>query len=205
MNFSQNESPDSVSRAATGLIENGITVIHASSGADAKQKALALIPLGAEVMTMSSITLETLGITAEINDSGKYNSVKNKLKDMSRETQGLEMQKIGSAPEWAIGSVHAVTETGQVVIVSNTGSQLPGYAYGSAHVIWIVGTQKIVPNVATGLQRANEYILPLESERLAKIYNKPGLKSNVSKVLIFNKEIVPGRVTLIFVPEVVGF
>lgn len=205
MNFAQPATQESLDKTIAALAINGITAIQVQSGAEAKQKILELIPQNTEVMTMSSVTLDALGISKEINESGHYNSVKTKLSAMDRATQGLEMQKLGSAPEWAIGSVHAVTETGQVIIASNTGSQLPAYVYASTHVIWVVGTQKIVPNLESGLQRINEYILPLESVRLAKAYNNPGLKSNPSKILLFNKEIVPGRVTLIFVPEVVGF
>jgi len=112
------------------------------------------------------------------------------------------MQKLGAAPEYAVGSVHAVTEDGKVIIASNTGSQLPAYAYGSAHVIWVVGTQKIVANLEQGLKRIYEYVLPLESERLKKVY---GVESNVSKLLIINKEIAPNRLTLILVKQKLGF
>ena len=122
---------------------------------------------------------------------------------MDRKTQGREMQKIGATPDWTIGSVHAVTEEGQVLIASNTGSQLPAYAYGSSHVIWVVGTQKIVKNIDQGIKRVYEHSLPLESERAKKAYGVPG--SFVSKILIVNKEISPGRVVIIFINEKLGF
>ncbi len=126
-----------------------------------------------------------------------------KLYSLDRETQGLEMQKLGAAPEWAVGSVHAVTQEGHVVIASNTGSQLPGYAYGSQHVVWIVGTQKIVENLDGAMKRIYDYVLPLESDRAHKAYGVDG--SNVSKMLIVNKEVNPQRITLIFVNEKLGF
>jgi len=122
---------------------------------------------------------------------------------MNRDTEGRQMQQLGSAPEWTLGSVHAVTENGEVVIVSNTGSQLPAYAYGSSHVIWVVGTQKIVKNLDQAMERVSEHVLPLESVRVQKAYGMPN--SNVSKVLIVNNEIAPGRTTIIFVREVLGY
>jgi hypothetical protein len=122
---------------------------------------------------------------------------------MNRSTQSLEMQKLGAAPEWTIGSVHAITEDGQVVIASNTGSQLAAYAYGSPHVILVVGAQKIVNNLDDAMKRIYEYVLPLESERLRKAIGAP--RSNVSKLLIINKEITVGRLTVIFVEEKLGF
>ena len=195
-------SDESIQNAIEALKANGIDAMVVENGDRAKKKVFEIIPQNAEVMSMSSVTLDTTGITKEINESGKYNSVKNKLAKMDRKTQEREMQKLGAAPEYAVGSVHAVTEDGKVIIASNTGSQLPAYAYGSAHVIWVVGTQKIVANLEQGLKRIYEYVLPLESERLKKVY---GVESNVSKLLIINKEIAPNRLTLILVKQKLGF
>jgi hypothetical protein len=174
------------------------------NGEAAKKKVLELVPKGAEVMAMTSVTLQTIGVTQAIDESGDYNSVRNQLNKLDRATQNLEMQKLGAAPEYALGSVHAVTEDGKVMIASNTGSQLPAYAYGSAHVIWVVGAQKIVKDLDAGFQRIYEHILPLESVRLNKQYNI-NTGSFVSKVLIVNREFIKGRVTMIIVKEPLGF
>lgn len=191
-----------ISKTIAALTANGISAEVVNSQTEAKEKVLGMIPLSSEVMTMSSITLETLGLDKEINESGKYDAVKPKLFKMDRKTQNIEMQKLGSAPVYALGSVHAVTQDGHVLIASKTGSQLPAYVYGSAHVIWIVGTQKIVATVEDGMKRIYEYILPLETEHMKRLYNVP---SAVNKLLIFNKEINPLRLHLIFVKEELGF
>ena len=122
---------------------------------------------------------------------------------MDSATQGGEMRKLGTAPDWTIGSVQAVTEDGQVVMASNSGSQLPAYAYGAGRVIWVVGVQKIVANLDEALKRIYEYVLPLESERVKVAYGMD--KSNVSKLLVINKEIAPERMTVILVKEKLGF
>ncbi len=192
-----------VNKTIQALKENGINAFVVNNGEEAKTKVLEMIPEGAEVMNMTSVTLDSIGLSKEINESGKFDSVKNKLAAMDRKTQGLEMQKIGAAPEWAVGSVHAVTEDGKVVIGSNSGSQLPGYAYGSPNVIWIVGTQKIVKNLDEGIKRVYDHVLPLESERARKAYGVDG--SFVSKLLIINRENNKGRINLIFVKEALGY
>lgn len=192
----------SITDTIHALKENGIEAFVVENGSHAKKKVLEMLPKQSEVMNMSSITLETLGIDKEINESGNYNAVKPKLMKMDRNTQAGEMQKLGASPEWAVGSVQAVTEDGKVLIASNTGSQLPPYTYASAHVIWVVGTQKIVKNLDEGMKRIYEYIVPLEEKHMRKLYN---VGTNVSKLLIVNKEIVPGRITLIFVKEKLGF
>ncbi len=194
---------ESVNKTIQVLKENGINAKLVENGEEAKKEVFSLLPEGAEVMTMTSVTLDTIGISQEINVSDKYYSARAKLNSMDRTTQGQEMQKLGAAPDYALGSVHAVSEDGHVLIASNTGNQLPAYAYGASHIIWVVGTQKIVKNTDEGIKRIYEYILPLESERAKKAYGVPG--SAVNKLLIINKEVNPERLTLIFVNEVLGF
>ena len=192
----------SVEKTIAALKQNGFDAFLVENAAEAKQKIIELIPQGAEVMTMTSATLDAEGIAKEINESGKFESVRKKLNSMDRKTQGPEMQKLGAAPDWVIGSVHAVTEDGKVLVASATGSQLPAYAYGSQHVIWVVGTQKIVESMDDGFKRLQEYVFPLEDARARKVY---GVGSNVSKILIVNKEFAPGRITVVFVKENLGF
>lgn len=192
---------EQVEKTITALKANGIDAVFVKNGIEAKKKALEIMPNDSEVMNMSSVTLDTIGLPDEINKSGKFNSVRNKLVD--KKVSDIEKKQLGAAPEWAVGSVHAVTENGEVMIASNTGSQLPAYAFGADHVVWVVGTQKIVKNLSDGHKRIYEYVLPLESERAHKAYGVPG--SFVSKILTINREITPGRVTLIFVGEVLGF
>lgn len=196
-------SKETIEKTAKALKTNGIESFIVENREEAKQKVLQLLPKGAEVMDMSSETLQETGIAKEINESDNFDSVRNKLNSMNKETQGREMQRIGAAPEWAVGSAHAVTEDGKVLVASNTGSQLPAYTYGADHVIWVVGAQKIVKNLEVGIKRIYEYVLPLESKRVQKAYGMP--HSNVSKLLIFNKEANPKRLTLILVKESLGF
>lgn len=192
-----------IDRTILALSANGMEAEYVETAEDAKKRVLGILPKIAEVMTMTSMTLDTVGLAQAINESGDYNAVRDKLYSMDREKQALEMLKLGAAPEWVVGSVHAVTEDGRVLVASNTGSQLGSYAYSSAHVIWVVGAQKIVSDLDKATLRVYEYVLPLESERARKAYGVAG--SNVSKILIVNKEVVSGRIHLIFVGENLGF
>lgn len=192
----------SIEKTASALEANNMKVFVAENGAEAKEKALELLPKKAEVFTMSSQTLEAIGLDKEVNESGEYNAIRPKLFAMDRNTQGREMAKLGSAPDWVVSSVHAVTEDGHLLIASNTGSQLSAEAYGGGKVIFVAGTQKIVKDTSEGLKRIYEYVLPLEDERAQKAY---GMRSNVSKILIINKEIMPERITVILIKKKLGF
>ncbi len=201
-NWSTPARDKSIKNAIQALKENGIEAVVVKNGKEAVKKVLEMVPEGSEVMTMSSVTVDSLGISKIINESGKYDSVKVKLGKMDREKDARQMRKIGASPDYAIGSVHAVTEDGKVIVASNTGSQLPAYTYGSEKVIWVVGSQKLVKNLAEGVKRLYGYTLPLEDARMKKAY---GMGSFVSKLLIINKEKTIGRLNMIIVKENIGF
>ena len=168
----------------------------------ARAKVRELIPEGAEVFTSTSRTLEELGIAAELDEAGHHNAVRPKLLKMDRNTQRHEMRELGARPAFIVGSVHAVTEDGIVMVASMSGSQLGPYASGAAHVVWVAGAQKIVKNVEEGFERIEQYSLPLEDERMRRAY---GIGSAIGKILIVKREVMPGRSTLILLDDVIGF
>lgn len=201
--FSSPASKEATNRALKALEANGIATFFVENGKEAKDKALEILPKGAEAMTMSSVTLQETGIDEAVNDSGNYDSVREKFSKMNPEKDGKEMRRIGAAPDWALGSAHAVTEDGKIIVASNTGSQLPAYAYGAGRVIFVIGAQKIVKDIEEGMRRIYEHSLPLESERAKKVYGAPG--SAVNKILMIDKEVQKGRIIVIVVNEVIGY
>ncbi|RPJ27034.1 MAG: hypothetical protein EHM33_09465 [Chloroflexi bacterium] len=200
--FAKLANDQQIERTAKALEANGIQAVVAENGEDAKRVFFELVPEGAEVFLGASVTLETLGIQSEIDKSGKYDAVRPKTFAMNRETQDREIRKLRGAPDYAAGSVHAVTEEGQVLIASKTGSQLGPYASGAGKVIWVVGAQKLVKDFNEGLRRIQEYCYPLEEVHMQELY-KTG--TNINKVLIVNREIQPNRITMIIVKERLGF
>jgi len=196
------EKKEVVKKTIVSLKNNGIEAFFVDSGKEAKKKVFELVPKGASVMNMTSMTLDSIGVSLEILDSGNYVSVRKRLMSMDRKKDNLEMQMMGAAPEFVVGSVHTVTQDGKLMFASRTGSQLAAYVYGSPNVVFVVGTQKIVKDFEEGLDRIYKYALPLEEQRVRKFY---GVGSEVNKILIINKELVQGRIKLIFVNEVLGF
>ena len=192
----------SVRRAVAALEANGISVVRAPDSAAAKRIVLDLIPNGPQVHHGASQTLDVVGITDEIDKSGRYEPLRPRIWSMDRKTQADEIRRLGAAPDVMLGSVHAVTETGSLLAASMSGSQLGPYVSGAGRVILVVGTQKIVPDLEQGLRRINEYAWRLEDARAQAAY---GIHSAVNKVVIINREITPGRITVVLVDEVLGF
>ena len=191
-----------VKKTMAALEANGMTVIRASDAAAAKRIVLDLIPDASVVHQGASQTLDVLGITYEIERSGRYAALRPRIWSMDRDTEANEIRRLGAAPDVMLGSVHAVTETGSLLAASMSGSQLGPYVSGAGRVILVVGTQKIVADVEEGLLRINEYAYRLEDARAQAAY---GIRSAVNKVLVINREITPGRITVVLVDEVLGF
>ena len=191
-----------VRRTAAALEANGITVLRAADTAEAKRIVIGLIPEGSQVHHGASMSLDASGISDEIKKSGRYEPIRPRILSMDRKTQADEIRRLGAAPDMMLGSVHAVTESGSLLAASMGGSQLGPYVSGAGRVIMVVGTQKIVSDLEEGLRRIDEYAYPLEDARAQAAY---GIHSGVNKVLIINREITPGRITVVFVDEVLGF
>jgi L-lactate utilization protein LutC len=191
-----------VTRAAAALEANGISVIRAADSEEAKRIVAGLIPAGSEVHSGASRSLEVSGIADELQKSGRHELIGPRIWSMDRETQADEIRRLSASPDFMLGSVHAVTETGSLIAASASGSQLGPYAAGAGKVILVVGTQKIVSDLDEGLRRIYDYAFPLEDARAEAAY---GVHSGVNKILIVNREWEAGRTTVVLVDEVLGF
>lgn len=200
--FSVLATDERIAKTAKALEANGIHTLIAETGAQARTMFFELVPEGAEVYMGASVTLEQLGIKEEIDKSGKYDPLRPKMFALNRETQAREIRKLGSAPDYAAGSVHAVTEDGHVLIASKTGSQLGPYASGAGKVIWVVGAQKLVRDMDEAMKRIQEYCVPREEQHMQDLYKA---STGLNKILIVNREARPNRITMIIVKEELGF
>jgi len=201
MEFAKPATGEQIQRTVEALEANNIHAIVVEDGSEAKRIFFELVPEGAEVFLGASMTLEKSEIRDEIDKSGKYDALRPRMFAMDRATQGREIRKLGSAPDYAAGSVQAVTEGGQILIASHSGSQLGPYATGAGKVIWVIGSQKIVKDFNEGMRRIQEYCYPLEVEHMQQLFK---LSTAVNKILIVNREIRPGRSTMIIVKAELG-
>lgn len=202
--FGDRASDETIDRMADALRAKGYAVHVVENGEAAKDVILSLLPEGAEVGQGASTTLEEIGVTHELEESGRYDAVRKHTRSMDRSTpEGLRaMRKLGVGPDWYVNSAHAVTADGTIVIASNTGSQLAPLAFGAGEVIFAIGSQKLVPDLETAMRRIETHTLPLENARMQGIY---GVDSMIRKLLIIRSESRAGRITVVLIKEPVGF
>jgi hypothetical protein len=201
--FAELASGERIATAAAALERNGIRPLLAATGADARGLVDSLLTGGAEVYNNTSQTLEATGVAGDIERSGRYQPLRLRLYRMDREMQRREMRTLAANhQDYVVGSVHALTEGGSLLIASASGSRLGPLMSGAGRVILVIGAQKIVRDVATGMRRIYEYCYPLEDARARRAY---GVPSGVNNILIINKAVTAGRVTAIIVKERLGF
>lgn len=200
--FTEPAPAERLERAAAALTAHGFAVEILDDAAAARARIRELIPEGASVYTSASETTRLSGIREDINDSGRYQAVGPRAMAMDRETEFDDIRRLIAGPDFVVGSVAALTETGSIVAASASGSQVPAYSGGAGHAIWIVGAQKVVPDLSAALRRVEEHCLPLESERAQAVYGQP---SAINRLLVMNAELHPGRATVLLLREAIGF
>ncbi|SHH85260.1 nuclear transport factor 2 family protein [Streptomyces sp. 3214.6] len=202
VSFADPASAERLERAAAALRAGGFAVEILDDAAAARVRVKELIPEGAGVLTGASETLRLSGIDEDINAGGRYDAVRPRVLAIDRATGADEIRRLVAGPDFVVNSVAAVTETDSLVLASGSGSQLPANAGGAAHAVWVVGAQKVVPDLNTALRRVEEHALPLENARAQAVY---GMPSAVNRLLVLNAEPRPGRGTVLLLREAIGY
>lgn len=195
----------SVDKTVTSLKEKQYDPILVKTKEEALEKIKELIPAGSTVMSGASVTLEQIGYP-EYMASSKHNWVDlhGKIRSENDEAKRHELRRQSVLSDFYLGSVHALTENGEMVIASNTGSQLPNVVSTSPNLIFVVSTKKIVPDLAEAMNRLENYVIPLEDKHMMDMMN---VHTTPNKIVIFKGEAVfMGRkIHIILVEEDLGF
>jgi ketosteroid isomerase-like protein len=200
--FADPASAEQLERVAAALCANGFAAEILDDASAARTRVKDLVPEGASVLTGASETLRLSGIDEDINAGDRYDAIRPRILAIDRATGADEIRRLVAGPDFVVNSVAAVTETGSLVLASGSGSQLPANAGGAARAVWVVGAQKVVPDLSTALRRVEEHALPLENARAQAVY---GMPSAVNRLLVLNAEPRPGRGTVLLLREAIGY
>lgn len=205
MDYTQKASRERVEGAIRALVANGMNGEFIETKEKALERIKELIPKGASVMNGASKTLEQIGYVEYLKaKTHGWNNLHDAILNETDAPRQAELRKQSVLSDYYLGSVHAATEDGHLVVASNSGSQLPHIVYTSPNLILVVGTHKLTPTLQDGLNRLREYVYPLEDARMMEKYGKG---SQLSKIVVLNKEnpMLGRDVKVLFVDEVLGF
>ena len=199
--FTALASEQTLEALAERLRERNLEVVIVDDGAEARNEVMARLPAGAEVGSAKSKTLDDIGVFDAVHGAGGYDAIRNRYMKMDRESEGDAIRKLMASPDFEVGSVHAVTADGVLVIASASSSQLGPYASGAGKLILVVGSQKLVPDLETALRRIRDHVLPYEDDL---VMSRMGVHTIIAKVLLIEREWDAARTTVILVREPVG-
>jgi hypothetical protein len=194
-----------IAKTATNIAPRNIQSHIVADRAAALDLIKELIPAGASVQIGASRTLEEIGFIDYLKaEKHGWDNVHGKVATEKDPAKQAELRKHATLADFYLGSVHALTEEGEMLIASNTGSQMPNIVYSSENVIFVVGAQKIVRDRTAAFERLQSHVLPLEDERMMQAY---GMHTQLSKILLFEKEsaFTGRKIHVILVGEKLGF
>ena len=199
--FTTPASEQTLEALAERLRQRNLTAVLVDDAAAARDEVLARLPAGAEVGSAKLKTLDDIGVFEAVHGAGGYDAIRNRYMKMDRETEGDAIRKLMASPDFELGSVHAVTTDGVLVVASASSSQLGPYASGAGKLILVVGSQKVVPDLETALRRIRDHVLPYEDDL---VMSRMGVHTILAKVLLIEREWDATRTTVMLVREPVG-
>jgi L-lactate utilization protein LutC len=201
VNYAAPASEAELEALAARLRERNFEVLIVDDAEAAREAVLERIPEGASVHSGKSKTLEDAGIFGELMENERYDFIRRRTMKLDRTTQRDEIRKLGAAPDVMLGSAHAVTEAGQIVITSASGSQIGPIASGAGRLILVIGAQKIVPDLDAAFRRIRDHVFPYEDARLRE---QMGVGTKITRTLIIESDFMPGRTTIVLVRQPLG-
>ncbi len=205
MNYTTLADTTSLDNTILALTAKGYKVFSMDSKESALEKVKELIPEGATLMNGSSVTLESIGFTDLLKSGNhKWNNLHAAIVAESDPVKQSKLRKEATMSDFYIGSVHALTEKGEMIIASNTGSQFANIVFSSNNLIFVIGNQKIVPNLEEAMLRIKEQVIPLEDVRMKAMY---GIPTTLNKLLTINGEnpMMGRTISIVLVNEVLGY
>ena len=174
----------------------------AENGDQARELLIGMIPDGAEVFKSTSETLDTIGYSDYIRETDRYKNLYMEIAAEPDRDRQRELRRLASVAEYYVGSVHAIAETGEVIVASGSGSQLGAYVFGAKYVIWVAGVQKICPTLDDALARVKGFSVERHHE-WAVSQGRPA--APMGKLTIFENEQNPDRIKMVLIKESLGW
>ncbi len=191
-----------IQRAVESLSARNMEALVVENGDRALETLKELVPPGSEIFFSTSETLDAIGYTNFLHKNPNYKNLHDHVEAEPDPAKQREMRRLASVADYYVGSVQAITETGEILVASTSGSQLGAYAYGAKHLVLVAGTQKLCPTLSDAIERVRGYTLEKHDQWLAGRGVGP---LPIGKLLIMEKEPMAGRVKVVLIKEKLGW
>lgn len=205
LEFNKLADSEVVKKTVSALRAHKYEVLVAKTRSEALEEIKKSIPSGVSVMNGSSVTLEQIGfvdyLKSGAHDWNNMHAAIAAEHDLEKQKQLREKAIIS---DYYVGSVNAITDNGEYIVASNTGSQLPHFVYTSKNLILVVSTKKIVSNIDEAMKRLVEHVVPLEDKHIQEKY---GMPTQLNAILVVKGEssFSKRKITFILIEEDLGY
>ena len=192
----------SIGRTIEALAARNVEAILVDSQEAALNKLRELVPEGSEVFVNTSETLATIGYTEYMHGNDRYVNLHDQMMALADPAEQREFRRKTTTADYFVGSVQAIAETGEIVVASGSGSQIGAYSYGAKRLILVAGTQKICASLAEAEARTRGYTLERHDRWLE---DQGRTAAPIGKYLVMEHEPMVGRISLVLIPESLGW
>ena len=201
-NNTQTANAGSIRRTMEALAERNVEAVLVSDAEEALARLKELVPEGSEVFVNTSETLSSIGYTGYMHGNDRYVNLHDRMMALPDPAEQREFRRKTTTANYFVGSVQAIAETGEIVVASGSGSQVGAYSYGAKRLILVAGTQKICATLAEAEARTRGYTLERHDRWLE---DQGRVATPIGKYMVMEHEPMAGRITLILIPESLGW
>jgi len=197
------------------LVANGFDVYLACDPAQARQiffaEILPKVKLG-RVSWADSLTMEATGVLAELLADPAIDMIKTFDPDAPREVI-IERRRQALLADLFLTGTNAVTACGKLVNLDMIGNRTGAISFGPKKVVLFVGRNKIVPDLASAMERVRNHAAPLNAKRhdfptpcvkTGRCHDCSSPKRICNTWSIVDKCFPPGRITVVVIDQDLG-
>lgn len=174
---------------------------------EALKKVLEMIPKDSMVSWGGSETLHEIGLKDALKNGG-YNYL-----DPAEPLGGMEKEKAARqalSADFFLMSANAIAVTGEIVNIDGIGNRVAALCFGPKNVIIVAGMNKVEPDIHAAIRRVKNYAAKMVVSAYKQDYSSYeelsiAAEAGCSQMVITQKSMFPGRITVILVGESLGF
>ena len=145
------------------LAKRNMEGYYFDTAAECTRAVLDTLPAGSTISWGGSESIKECGLMDGIH-SGDYRLIDRSLAKSPEESRALYAQAVLS--DYYLMSSHAITLNGELINIDGNGNRVACLIQGPSHVILIVGMNKVVTDIESGIARVRNMASPANAIRL---------------------------------------
>ena len=147
------------SKVIKGLESRNMSGYYAADKEEALKKALEIIPEGSSVSMGGAMSVHEIGLSDALK-KGNYNFID---RDAYEDKRAAMLAAYDA--DVFLSSANAMTEDGVLINIDGNSNRVSAIAQGPKKVVFIVGMNKICPDVDSAMKRARNVAAPINAQR----------------------------------------